>query len=259
MRRRFFVGEQQTNFDYNNYLTIEALEDSVEVILPYNTTEYGVDGYGWRNYKEPIFLSSGQLLSLRDDTIRYAYDSIKINGKCNLLGNCMSLVYKDGAKDEKSMICSFYRLFADCVGIQTVSSSFLPAKQCKSNCYYEMFYGCTSLVNAPELPATTLADSCYYEMFYGCTSLVNAPELPATTLADSCYGYMFYGCSKLNYIKALFTTTPSLIYTSNWVKGVAFTGTFVKNPDATWDVNGDSGVPSGWTVKFDGEEDGWVI
>ena len=52
----------------------------------------------------------------------------------------------------------------------------------------------------------------------------------------------------MNYIKALFTTTPSSFYTSNWMSGVASTGTFVKSKDATWDVTGVNGVPEGWTV-----------
>jgi hypothetical protein len=86
-------------------------------------------------------------------------------------------------------------------------------------------------------------------MFNGCTSLTTAPELPATALTNYCYNYMFYGCSKLNYIKALFTTTPSTSYTNNWVSGVASSGTFVKNKNATWNVTGTSGIPSGWTVQ----------
>jgi len=60
---------------------------------------------------------------------------------------------------------------------------------------------------------------------------------------------MFNGCSSLNYIKALFTTTPSSSYTGNWVSGVAPTGTFVKSAAATWNVTGNNGVPTGWTVK----------
>ena len=38
-------------------------------------------------------------------------------------------------------------------------------------CYALMFYGCTTLITAPELPATTLAGFCYYNMFYNCTKL----------------------------------------------------------------------------------------
>ena len=113
----------------------------------------------------------------------------------------------------------------------------------------EMFNGCTSLTTAPELPATTLADNCYFHMFYGCTSLTKAPELPATTLADYCYLEMFYDCTNLNYIKAMFTTTPSTTYTANWAYGVASSGTFVKNAAAQWDVTGVNGIPTGWTVE----------
>ncbi len=65
-------------------------------------------------------------------------------------------------------------------------------------CYSYMFYGCTSLTEAPELPATTLENYCYYDMFRDCTLLTKAPELPATTLADYCYRYMFASCTNLN-------------------------------------------------------------
>ena len=140
----------------------------------------------------------------------------------------------------------YISMFNGCTGLVTAPE--LPATTLATYCYYDMFNGCTSLVTAPELPATTLASSCYISMFYGCTSLVTAPELPATTLTDNCYGSMFYGCTNLNYIKAMFTTKPSATYTSNWVYNVASTGTFVKNSAATWNVTGNNGIPSGWTV-----------
>ena len=67
-----------------------------------------------------------------------------------------------------------------------------------------MFFGCTSLINAPLLPATTLAYCCYCHMFENCSSLISTPSiLPATTLADSCYSCMFAFCSSLQ-------TTPEL-------------------------------------------------
>lgn len=47
----------------------------------------------------------------------------------------------------------------------------------------------------------------------------------------------------------MFTTTPSISYTANWVKGVSSTGTFVKNSTAIWNVTGVNGIPSGWTVE----------
>ena len=140
---------------------------------------------------------------------------------------------------------SYRLLFNGCT--QLVSAPELPATVLTSGCYYKMFQGCTSLTAAPALPATTLADMCYISMFKDCTSLTAAPELPAENLKSWCYRAMFEGCTNLNYVKAAFTTTPGS-NTTDWLKGVASTGTFVKNPAATWDVTGVSGVPSGWTV-----------
>ena len=168
--------------------------------------------------------------------------------------------------------CYLY-MFMDCTSLTTAPE--LPATTLADSCYTSMFKGCTNLVNAPELPATTLAGGCYDSMFQGCTSLTTAPELPATTLAGSCYRSMFHSCislqkapelpatkltsgcyvvmfsncTSLNYIKAMFTTTPNINYTNNWVNNVASSGTFVKNSAATWNVTGVNGVPTGWTVQ----------
>ena len=141
----------------------------------------------------------------------------------------------------------YYNMFAGCTSLTTAPA--LPATELAEKCYWGMFQSCTSLVNAPVLPATTLESECYNIMFKGCTSLTTAPALPATTLATYCYERMFNGCTSLNYIKAMFTTTPSTTYTKNWVSGVASTGTFVKNSEATWNVSGVNGIPSGWTVE----------
>ena len=148
-------------------------------------------------------------------------------------------------------------MFRDCTSL-TIAPE-LPATALTNTCYQYMFAGCTGLATAPELPATTLAGSCYRNMFRGCTSLTTAPELPATTLANYCYEYMFSGCTSLNYIKCLtssgMTATQCL---SNWVSGVASTGTFVKSPSATtgstdgdsqWLINSPNGIPEGWTVQ----------
>ena len=137
-------------------------------------------------------------------------------------------------------------MFFGCTSLTTAPE--LPAATVADWCYAGMFQGCTGLTTPPELPATTLAEGCYSGMFSGCTSLTAAPELPAPTLADDCYKELFYGCRNLNYIKALFTTTPSSSYTDHWVDHVAGTGTFVKSSSATWDVVGVDGVPEGWTV-----------
>ena len=188
--------------------------------------------------------------------------------------NCTSLVNAPTLPATTLASGCYYEMFYDCTNL--VNAPVLPATTLVDSCYYAMFRGCTSLETAPELPATTLAywcyqemfayctslvtapsvlpattleNSCYYEMFRGCTSLTTAPELPSTTLTSSCYYNMFYDCRSLNYIKCFATNiSASTTYTKNWVRGVASTGTFVKNKDATWDVTGTSGIPEGWTV-----------
>lgn len=143
-------------------------------------------------------------------------------------------------------------LFAGCTGLTTIPSNYLPATTIENNCYYAMFSGCTSLDTVPSdlLPATTLKTRCYTAMFKGCTSLVTAPNLPAMTVASSgCYNQLFDGCSKLNYIKAMFTTTPSSTYMNNWVRGVASTGTYVMNSSASYTTRGNSAIPNNWTIQ----------
>lgn len=149
------------------------------------------------------------------------------------------------------------QMFQNCTSLVTAPD--LPAKTLATYCYQQMFAGCSSLVNAPALPATTLINYCYMAMFQNCTSLVKAPELPASPLKNYCYYMMFYGCSKLSYIKALFTHTPTTTYMSNWVNGVASTGTFVKSKNAAWsDVFGTSAIPVGWNVLTEGYEDNYM-
>ena len=194
-----------------------------------------------------------------------------------LFSGCTSLVNADGLLLPTTALTNYCYLgmFSGCTNLTTAPE--LPARELVYRCYSGMFAGCSSLIQAPELPAETLADSCYVvmfsrctsltkapelparelvyrcykEMFYGCTSLTTAPELPATTLVDWCYQYMFEGCTSLNYVKAMFTTKPQDLYTYNWLKDVASSGTFEANSAATWTSSffrGSNTVPSNWTI-----------
>ena len=167
----------------------------------------------------------------------------------------------------------YYGMFSGCTSL-TTAPSVLPATTLTNSCYQYMFNGCTSLTTAPELPATTLASSCYASMFYGCTSLTEVPELPATTLTNYCYQYMFSnctslttapvlsattlaekcyytmfsGCTSLSSIKCLATDISATNCTSNWVNGVAASGTFTKAASMSSWTTSDDGIPSGWSV-----------
>ena len=161
--------------------------------------------------------------------------------------NCTSLTNAPELPATVLKVYCYRDMFNGCTSLTTAPA--LPATTLSNDCYYGMFYNCTSLTTAPSiLPAMALESSCYQSMFYGCKNLTTAPELPATnTGREFCYKEMFWNCSSLNYIKCL-AEDISGYNESNWVYGVAPTGTFVKNPKMTEWPTGASGIPEGWTV-----------
>ena len=227
---------------------------STAILLPLNNTTWrkltpGIEGEFFTNAGDTV-----QLRAISDYLGGNGGFSPfgNIEGKYNVKGNIMSLLYAEdfeGQTDLNGMNYAFKKLFYNCNNLVNAKDLVLPATTLADSCYSYMFYGCTSLTTAPELPATILAPSCYNGMFFGCTSLTTAPELPATTLANYCYAYMFYNCGNLNYIKMLATNISAGGCLSNWVKGVASSGTFVKNANMASLPNGVSGIPNGWTVE----------
>ena len=160
--------------------------------------------------------------------------------------NCTSLTSAPALPATTLEYQCYNRMFYGCKSL--TQAPVLPATTLANRCYYYMFEGCSSLTTAPELPATNLTQDCYNSMFSNCTSLTTAPELPAEILYSGCYSYMFYGCTKLKYIKCLATDISATNCTSNWVDGVAATGTFVKSLNMSEWATGINGIPEGWTV-----------
>lgn len=284
------IPEPIINVD--NYLTIEALEDGLTASLSLNACEYCVDGdNNWKSLSTGTATESigtGHTLSFRGNLTPNSSSGIgtfTISKKCNLKGNCMSMLFGDNAANNYSLSgksYAFYRLFYNCANIVNVSENFLPATVLVSSCYRGMFTNCTNLINSPNLPAETVYDYSYGAMFQNCTSLVTAPIMLAKYLGDSsclymfyncqqlttapilypskltrkCYRFMFCECNKLNYIKMLATDISASSCLEHWVYNVAPKGTVVKHPDMTTLPTGSWGIPSGWTVVNDGEESG---
>lgn len=230
---------------------------------------------------EPVQVHTGDKMLLKALHVNWAIgDSAaptKIISTCdfNAEGNIMSIIWGDNFIGKTDFLneydlprpntddvdlrgnWAFCSLFQDNTHIINAENLILPSLQLNSSCYGSMFNGCTNLLTAPVLPATTLTYECYSGMFSGCTSLTTAPVLPATTLVDSCYSSMFNGCTSLTSITCLATEFNN-DYTginnnltdgcSDWVDGVAVSGTFTKSNGATW-TTGTSGIPSGWTVE----------
>ncbi len=165
--------------------------------------------------------------------------------------DCTSLTAAPELHATKLAYHCYAYMFKGCTNL--LEAPELPAQILFPACYYEMFYGCTSLTEAPVIHASSMADVCCMNMFYGCTNLTTVPLLPATNLARQCYFNMFYGCSKLNYIKCMAEDISPEICVTDWLFGVASSGTFVKSAAISSWSTGSSGIPSGWTV-LDGEK-----
>lgn len=251
----------------------------LEKLSSYQTLEYSIDLSNWSSMTTTTTITlanSGDSCYIRGvlsgNNADSNYTQFKMTGKIVASGNCNYLWNNENQDAPLKEYCG-YKMFNGCTSLTTAPE--LPATTLANWCYQYMFYGCTSLTTAPELPATTLTQSCYLEMFGGCTSLTTTPELPATTLASSCYRgmfsdctslttapelpattlanycyyFMFYNCSKLNYIKCLATNISATYCTTNWVKGVASTGTFIKDANMTGWTAGANGIPINWTVE----------
>lgn len=220
LRRRSMGGEKR-QYSIHDYMTISALEDGLTASLSTNACEYCIDGsMEWIELPadtSTLAINKGQTLSFRATGLKPAYSvgigTFTISGKCNLLGNCMAMLYGDDAYKQTLLdeYYAFCKLFYNCDKIISVSENFLPANLKRADyCYKQMFYGCKGLCKGPELPSTTVTWQCYDSMFYNCTSLIVAPELPATTLAKYCYHYMFRGCSSLVNAPELPATTLAI-------------------------------------------------
>ena len=73
-------------------------------------------------------------------------------------------------------------------------------------------------------------------------------------LNAGCYEGLFYGQTSVSAVTCLATDISATDCTKNWLAGVSPTGVFYKHPNMTvgepggW-TRGDSGIPTGWTVK----------
>lgn len=203
-----------------------------------NGTWYNITadtGYGI-GYNNKISVNAGDKIRFRktgtsSSTVAYSY---LWSNTCTyeLYGNIMSLAYGDNF-----------------IGQTTIPGNYYFVRFCSTMNSGETNTWLKSVENLV-LPATTLTSNCYNAMFSECTQITKAPVLPATTLVSHCYDAMFGGCIALRYIKAMFTTTPGSSYTDYWVVNIPSGGTFVKNSNATWNVTGNNGVPSGWTIEY---------
>jgi hypothetical protein len=172
-----------------------------------------------------------------------------------MFDNCTSLtgVSPDLLTAYNSYGC-YQGMFKDCTSLTDVPVNLLKSLSGSSQCYESMFRDCTSLVTAPNIQITYTSygtSDAFRRMFQGCTSLEIGPEIALTGYPyDYMYEAMFSGCTKLRYVKAMFTEIGNSQYPfRDWMTGVAESGTFVKNINATWADDAPGIVPAGWTIE----------
>lgn len=275
-RRRYMGGEKAIK----QYLKFTALEDTTFQFG--KDIEYSIDGgHTWvlltTGTSTPTIESGGTILWRGTYSPSLSTNTFTATGFFNASGNPKSVWAGDNFESATLPSNAFARMFKGNTKIVDASELDMSFSKASTQCCFEMFMGCSSLIATPQLPATTIDTQCYAHMFRNCTSLISAqyilpatttyrscyeqmfrkctqlttaPILPALSLAQSCYYYMFAESPKINYIKAMFTTIGSnSIY--QWVQGVSSSGTFVKNTNATWTTTGASGVPTGWTIEYE--------
>ena len=138
-------------------------------------------------------------------------------------------------------------LFYGCTSLTSIPE--FPATELAPNCYRAMLANCTSLTTSTKLPATKLSTDCYRELFFKCSSLINPPVLPAEILAEGCYRALFYNCTSLNNITVYVDDISANNCITNWLSGVASSGTFNNYGDAVYTKDSASGIPTGWVEK----------
>ena len=176
--------------------------DGTTILSAYNNDgEYVLYLRGTGNTK-----ITGRTANGANDTYRWVLTGSDIACVGNIENLLDYATVESGQHPTMAEACYVYMFFG-CTSLTQAPT--LTATTLADYCYCGMFVRCTSLTQAPVLPAITLSKGCYQDMFFGCTSLTQAPTLTATTLADYCYADMFYGCTSLTQAPALSATTLS--------------------------------------------------
>ena len=162
----------------------------------------GTDGY------RRMFYGCSSLLAAPD----LEAETISTSSYLQMFMGCSSMTSAPLELPATTLTNSCYQeMFSGCSSLTNVPE--LPATNdvvtVPSYCYYRMFLDCRSInrlsPDQTDLPLVKIGTSGCFEMFRGCTKLVEAPKLASLTEvgADGCWG-MFYSCSEL-------TTVPPVL------------------------------------------------
>lgn len=241
------IGRDSYNAMFNNCM---SLEDISYLNLPYMSVPMN----GWRNMFNRC-ISLKKVMSKLSFTQSYSGSTGYYNC-AYMFYQCTSLEKAPKLYINQTGAYGLAGMFYQCTSL-IEASTFEVTGLFRHHVCDAMFSGCTKLVNIFEnLRCVWVNQHHFNNMFCNCKSLLRTPKLSAKDNSNGTEGklsyanfyYMFDGCNKLNYIDVSGITDRSATYaTTNWVRNVAATGTFVTNNKSIWGT-GATGIPSGWTV-----------
>lgn len=259
-------GKVATLFDYQNLSTFTAIPDYGCFYLLADTNVYDVylDLSGITQVGASAFYRAlkGNLYSstktLRNLTV-YAPDVIS-NGN----GSFEYLMEDKSASgsitlnfDSLQILAGFTNCFSTSSDTTTITALFPSATR---GGLQSTFHNCTNLTNLI-LDISSLTDasgwSSFTGCFYGCRSLITAPDLSNITSvhqdyseSNASFGRCFQNCTSLNYVKtpniSTWGTYPGAF--TNWLDNVSATGVVSKPAALSIPTDSNSGVPTGWTT-----------
>lgn len=137
IRRRFMNKVGEFEFNPDNYLTIEALEDGLTASLSTNACQYSTNGVRWTNLTVGTTtpaINTGEKLYFKATGLTpieyHGIGTFTVSNKFNLSGNVMSMLFGDDAESNLDLTgydYAFYELFYNCTTLKSVSRTFLPA------------------------------------------------------------------------------------------------------------------------------------
>lgn len=232
-----------SNILQQTYLNCSSLTDTDRKI----TFSNGIGSYGMSSTLDGCSsITSTPTIKVKGNVDQYAFDMT--------FYNCSSLVEShvdlSGVTSMSSAGYNFYQMFYNCSKLKNAPITPTSTLSAGQYAFYGMFMNCRNLEETPDFKFTTVSSYSAGNMFRNCVKITTSPPLRPKTIVSNCYYYMFYACSNLKSIYWCADTAPTSTYCNNWVKGVSPTGTFYRDIDATWTISyGDSNVPTGWKVK----------
>ena len=222
--------------DVNKPIMFYSMQDGSELTLygeGSNPPSFKVssDGTNWNNY------TLGTKITLNKGKLRYFKTTKSWSGATGTETSRIRFTITGNirAYNNVNYLCATYH------------PDTTPITACQ---FSRIFLRCTGLTRAPLLPSTILEDTNnvgqhYFAMFAD-TSITETPYLPATNVPFKAYAAMFDGCKYLTKVRCAATTLGTNA-TQSWLNGVAATGDFYCDPNATIFPTGASGIPEGWT------------